>query len=499
MASRALALAALVLAAQVLACSASDSGGMSGTGVSQGSINSFGSIFVNGVEWGLGGATIESDGAPLGEADLRLGMVARVEGDFANDRLSGRAQRVSVDDAIEGPIEADPVETIAGVEKTFTVLGTTVVVRVGRTVFDDGALFESLAANDVVEVSGFVDDVGAIQATRIELEGIYPARDRVELRGRVSNLVRNPDSSGIFDLGPTVVRYTDATRFSNASRSSLQNGDLVEVEGTLRPSGTEVDASALERESSGLGEDRDDVEIEGYVALCAESPDYCVNGIPVDDSKATFEPSDFDPMPGDPVEIEGRLAAGVLIAEKVGSEEADEAARDVRIDAAITSIDPGARTLVVLGVTVAADGKTHLEDDSDLDDENLSFAELQPGQFVEIEAVATGTSTARALSIEREDATAGSDDVRLAGPVTALDPITPALSILGQPVPLDAGTVYRDADGVVRSEEEFFRNPGDVFLGDIVRARDRDAASLSVLTEADEVELQDAEDLFDDD
>lgn len=490
----------LLLAAVALGCSASDSGGMSGTGVSQGSIDSFGSIFVNGVEWELGGATVDVEGSALTEADLRLGMIVQVEGDFAQNGLSGRARRVTADDAIEGPIESDPIETIAGLERTFPVLGTTIVMRVGRTVFADGALFDGLRANDVVEVSGFVDPAGAIQATRIELVGVYPAQDRVELRGEVANLVRNPDASGIFDLGPIVIRYDETTRFSKTSRSTLAEQDRVEVEGRLRPSGTEVDASGIERESTGLGGgDRDEVKLEGIVVDCAASPDYCVGDVPIDDADATFEPPGFQPMAGDRVEVEGRLERGVLIAERCESEDADESARDVRIDAAITSVDAAARTLVVLGVTVVADGRTRLEDESELDDERLTFAALAPGQFVEIEGISTGTSSVRALSIEREDATAGSDDVRLEGPVTALDPIAPSLEILGQAVPLDAGTVYRDADDQVRSEEQFFRNPGDVVLGDIVRAKDRDASSLSTLGEADEVEIQNEGELVDDD
>ena len=40
-----------------------DSGGISGTGLSEGAIDSFGSIFVNDVEWDLARATIEIDGA----------------------------------------------------------------------------------------------------------------------------------------------------------------------------------------------------------------------------------------------------------------------------------------------------------------------------------------------------------------------------------------------------------------------------------------------------
>jgi len=212
--------------------------------------------------------------------------------------------------------------------------------------------------------------------------------------------------------------------------------------------------------------------------------------VPVDDSGATFDPPGYVPAVGDLVEVEGALESGVLIAERVESETDDAESRDVRIDANVTSIDAAARTLVILGVTISADGQTRLEDDSDLDDENLSFSELQVGQFLEIEAISTGPSAARALSIERDDAEAGEDDVRLEGPVTALDPNVPSLSILGQPIPLGGGTVYRDAFDQSRSEEEFFRNPGDVMLGDVVRAKDQDAADLSVLAESDEVEIE---------
>jgi hypothetical protein len=65
-----------------------------------------------------------------------------------------------------------------------------------------------------------------------------------------------------------------------------------------------------------------------------------------------------------------------------------------------------------------------------------------------------------------------------------------ALSILGQPIPLGAGTAYFDG-GVLRSEEQFFRNPGDVMLDDIVRATERNAADLGAFIEADEVEIED--------
>ena len=67
-----------LLCSVALGCSAgtqtADTGGMSGTGVSQGSIVSFGSIFVNGVEWQIGNAQIEVDDVVGVETDLRGGM-----------------------------------------------------------------------------------------------------------------------------------------------------------------------------------------------------------------------------------------------------------------------------------------------------------------------------------------------------------------------------------------------------------------------------------------
>ena len=83
--------------------------------------------------------------------------------------------------------------------------------------------------------------------------------------------------------------------------------------------------------------------------------------------------------------------------------------------------------------------------------------------------------------------------MRLEGPVTGLNTITipPTLEILGQSVPLDMGTLYFDDLGASRTEEEFFRTPGDVMLGDVVSAEDVSALSLSTLAEADDVSIED--------
>ena len=87
---------------------------------------------------------------------------------------------------------------------------------------------------------------------------------------------------------------------------------------------------------------------------------------------------------------------------------------------------------MVLGVTIAADGATVLVDESSAGDESFMFGEILVGDFVEVRGVDDGSPSVRALSIRRDDATAGADDVRLEGPVTALDTAVPSIDILGQ-------------------------------------------------------------------
>jgi len=130
---------------------------------------------------------------------------------------------------------------------------------------------------------------------------------------------------------------------------------------------------------------------------------------------------------------------------------------------------------------------------SDREDErdglsDFGFDDLRVGDWVKVEAISTGAGTARAKKVTRDDAEA---DVVLEGPVTELDRLVPALSILDQPIPLDDMTLYFDAQGQPRSEEEFFENPGFVESGDVVTVMDLDALQPDALLEADIVEIDD--------
>jgi hypothetical protein len=341
---------------------------------------------------------------------------------------------------------------------------------------------------DVVEVSGFVDGAGNVRASRIEWTGQYPAVLGVELEGVVANLAMNGDGSGLFDIGSVTVEYSGTTIFSGFTESDLVDGNVVEVKGQLVGGGFDrIEATEIEIEDEVLaGEDAEDFELEGIVSDIVSMAEFKVAGFTVDASGASFEPSGTMIMDGDLVEVDGSLVAGVIVAESVEFE--DESLETVKIEAAISAIDAIGRTLTLLGVEIAIDGKTEFEDERD-GLSNFGFDDLQAGDWVKLEAISTGLGTALAKSIRRESADV---DVVLEGPVTALEILAPrALSVLDQPIPIDGMTAYFDDLGQARTEEEFFENPGDVQLGDVVKVTDVGALQLDALLEADIVELED--------
>ena len=105
-------LTTLIALASTIFLSACMGGGEGGTGatgsgdISRGQITGFGSIFVNGVEFETTDSSISLDGASGTESDLKLGMVVTVTGTINPDRLTGKADTVSVEEVIQGLVQA---------------------------------------------------------------------------------------------------------------------------------------------------------------------------------------------------------------------------------------------------------------------------------------------------------------------------------------------------------------------------------------------------------
>jgi hypothetical protein len=346
----------LLLALLLISCSgggaSSSSGGIGGSGMtSQGSVSGFGSIIVNGTEFDTTNARIIVEGEEKGIGDavvlnnLEVGMVVTVYGTDSNNPV---ADRVTYNDNVEGPVES--INVIDATRKDIVVLGQTVIVNVVTEI--KGTTFADLAVDDVVEVSGFVDDTGAIWATFLEkTDGLV-----FEVTGFVKNLDTVQET---FEINNLTVDY------SSADTSALPGGEpaedlFVEVEGTLTPTG-EILADSIQPGDELDVEDADEIEITGFVTDDTLAPaEFTVGNLVVQtDANTLFvDGTAGDILPGQKLEAEGTLVNGILLATEVEFWEPDqiEVEGDVTAIASPTEFTVGTQAVQIDGSTVFEGG-----------------------------------------------------------------------------------------------------------------------------------------------
>lgn len=324
--------------------------GIDGTGVqapedilAYGRITEFGSVWVNGVRYDIGGADFTINGEPGSEADLKIGDVVLVHGrrDSATSRMV--ADSLALDDLLLAPVDSIDAQT-----GTITALGQTVTI-IEDTVFD-GSIPQGimgLATGDVISVSGFRNVARAIVAT---------------------NIARPAAATTIFKtIGAVTALSTDAPRFNvnaleidysavaDTAIASLALGDIVEVRGSLR--------NPIELEAT-------NVEIRGYVAaalpgqhsdvegflthLDSRTPEHFeLAGLPVITASDTV--IEGTPTLGDPLRVDGVIDPnGMLLAQHVSSPRSISGIHTVTGRVYETYSGPVANTTVSLFVVTAA-------------------------------------------------------------------------------------------------------------------------------------------------
>jgi hypothetical protein len=480
----------LVLFVFISACGGSGgggsvaSGGIGGTGVTSGTVSGFGSVFVNGIEFETDGTirdvdddTDISNGSDDDEV-LGIGMVVTIIGTVNDDGVSGVADSIEYDDDVEGPVAAAPVEDPGGITKTFDIFNLTVVVDRNTTVFATSD-YDSLAQNDLLEVSGYFDVDGKLLATRVENGGVWaPGDSEVELKGEVS------DFNGVdtFILGGVTITFDGTTEFEDLPGDTVVNGQFVEVKGILNTA-TSIFASRIEFEDEGFGENVDNISIEGIVTDFISSSDFSVAGQRVNASNASFEPASLEAgiADGAKVEAKGAIVDGILEATEV-----EQRGGDVRVSATVETTNNVAGTVtlqVVQGqpaLTVTINSQTQIEDDRD-EEEPFGIDGIKSGDFLNVEGFVDDNGNFIASQIERDEL----DDIELRGPVDGLDTggSTSAgfVSILGVGIQTNAATDFEDGD---ITGTEFFDQVSD---GDLVEFKD----NLPADGIADEVAFED--------
>ena len=209
-------------------------GGVSGTGISTGSITSFGSVEMCGVHYLTDNNTLkmshgEDHSSEMDRVAFRVGMVVTIHHGL-NDN---NAIQIEYQNNLQGPIAAKNSNTL-------TVLGQTVVVS--------DADFARFNLNEIVEVSGFVDSAGRIRATYIERSTQSPHHGgEIEVKGFVSGLSSSPAS---FQLGllPDGIGTTVTVTYPPTMGTGLENGMYVKVVTTgAQPVSGPISATSIEK------------------------------------------------------------------------------------------------------------------------------------------------------------------------------------------------------------------------------------------------------------
>src|SRR5471032_2725419 len=334
--------------------------GIGGSGItSVGLVTAVGSITVNGVKLDTQSAAVTVDGAGSQQSDLKVGLVTTVTGTLNSDGVTGKATSVDVDNELKGTLDSAPTITPTG--GTFSVFGQLVLVD-ANTVFGNATGLADFSAGTPVEVSGFRNDSGQVQATRVEKNTAVPATSEVK-----GTIITVNNSASTFTLGTLTVNFANAQHV-NFPAGGLSTGLLVEVKGP-QPSAGALTATSVEVKSGELGPVSGEVRLEGFVnGLAGSTPNFSfsVNGqsVTINASTAYDSGTSANLANNNRVEVEGQISGGVLLATKVKFEEKNN---DVRITTQVTVTSTTATALTVFGqpgVSVTTDVSTIFQDNS---------------------------------------------------------------------------------------------------------------------------------------
>ena len=408
----------------LVACGGSGSGSSddsdlasAGTEVlTQGSIQRFGSVYVNDIRYSRSatGEVLIDDNPSANEDSLRIGMRVKLRGRY-NDDGTGTYDSIEVDNELKGPIETgsidipDPVNAPA--IGSFFVLGTRVLVNEG-TFYDESGpgntinsladLDDSAANEDVVEVSGLFNEVGDLEALRVEKKAddlaIYLADGRkLEVKGTVNN-VDTGNMLFTYQSGQ-VVNYMNA-EIDNDLPSNPANWVNLYVESKCDPDAptfvgncfngttllaTKVDNAAL-GEAGGL-----EAELEGIISDFNGQDDFKVSQVPVDAADASILCGNVALGNGVKVKVRGNVIKVNNVNTVDASSVECRQAKTVRLEGTVQSNVNG--TVTLLGVPVVTNDKTELDD-------LASVGDLVTGDAVEARGFVDGNGKVIAVRLE---------------------------------------------------------------------------------------------------
>ena len=299
-----------------------DTAGLPGTGGTgiyvSGSISGLGSVIVNGIKFddlqASANGLMQVDGVRATSADMRLGMVAAVQGTRSVTLpTTGTANSIEVWSIAQGS-----VTQVNGAE--FHVAGM-IIQTDSATVFDGiGASLPQVLGQRVI-VWGLQAgaDGGLWRATRV---AVAP-----------STLF---STTGVVAIGVGSQPLVNGLLLSGPATAGLSAGQLVRVMGTLSLAGNSLAVTGVKLWSQSVGtQPTGEVEIEGLVTALLPGSHFMLGNIEVDASGVTSRsPANLIVALGGRIEVYGTWQSGILRASKLELE-SQESLNEAEIEGTI--------------------------------------------------------------------------------------------------------------------------------------------------------------------
>ncbi len=263
-----------------------------------------GSAIVNGIRFDDTLANITADDIAKNAAFLQSGMTVKIKGSRNDDRLTGVANEIHVENAARGAI-------LLKFADSFLVVGQTVFVD-GGTIFANVAGFDALLAGDNVEVYGLRNAAGAIRATRVER---LAAAGVDEVRGTITSKFGSSLSTSI-TIGTGSFNVDETTTVLPAG-TPFDVGTLIEI----RLTGLHIDQLKVEDayDAAFKPSEGGEFEVEGFITgFTGLAGTFFVDGQTVDAAGARLVGGLAADLGNDvKVEAEGHLIGAVLVADMI--------------------------------------------------------------------------------------------------------------------------------------------------------------------------------------
>jgi hypothetical protein len=337
------------------------------------------SLTVSDIVFDASHAVVFVNGVCATLADVRVGAIATVYGDFSDATHTGTAAAIYAEEAVVGGIDA-----IDGASGTMNVIGQSIVVTSATVLGDDiqPNQLSTLSVNDMVAVSGVMRPDSTLEATRIR-------RWQGEAFA-VAGVVTTIDSrQQLLRVGGVTVRYTNA-QLVNFPDATIRPGDyvralgqnIVTVAGFENASG--FDAWAIQRAVIPAPDLRTDIVLQGAINAVRASDDFDVMGQPVKMTSGTrsaglaMDLTRWGPA-GVFLTVFGSLdPSGYVIADLVVPQNGG----GLDITGPITAIDRSAHTLAIMGVPIQLSSYCFLADESG---QSISFDAFNIGDNLWVE------------------------------------------------------------------------------------------------------------------